>query len=247
MKKDVNFLVEKPIAHRGLWSGEIAENSLIAFSHAIDAGYPIELDVQLTSDDKLVVFHDWTLERVTNGNGKLSEKKYDDIKDLALGKSKQKILLFEDFLNLVNGEVALVVEIKSQSYFNYEICERVYSLLQNYDGKYAISAFNPFIVRWFTQNAPEIVRGQNFTDFKHKNIMEGWMRRMFAYSVWIVSNNKPDFFACRARMIPKSLPVHIAQKKQKPILAYTITNKQEYDRIKDVMSNEFFDGKSYIK
>jgi hypothetical protein len=83
------------------------------------------------------------------------------------------------------------------------------------------------------------VRGQNFT--------ESWFRRIFAYSVWIVSKNNPDFFACHARMLPKSLPVRIAQKRQKLILAYAITNKQEYDRIKHIADNEFFDNKPFIK
>lgn len=247
MKKDLKFLIEKPIAHRGLWDENIAENSLLSFSRALDAGYPIELDVQMTVDDKLVVFHDWTLDRVTNGSGKLSEKKYDDIRYLTLGKSKQKILLFEDVLNLINAEVPVVVEIRSQLHFDGKLCEKVYDLLKKYDGEYAISSFNPFIVRWFTQNAPEIVRGQNFTDFKHKNFIDGWLWRIFAYGAWIVSNNNLDFFACRARMLPNDFPVRSAQKKKKPVLAYAITNKQEYDRIKDVMNNEFFDGKSYIQ
>lgn len=247
MTKDLNFLIDKPIAHRGLWGNEIAENSLIAFSRAIDAGYPIELDVQRTADDKLVVFHDWTLDRVTNGNGKISEKKYDDMRSLTFGKSKQKILLFEDVLNLINAEVPVVVEIKSQLYFDDKVCKKVYDLLTKYNGEYAISSFNPFIVRWFRQNAPEIVRGQNFTDFKHKNFIESWLRQIFAYGIWIMSNNQPDFFACRARMLPKTLPAHVAKKRQKPMLAYAITNRHEYDRIESVINNEFFDGKSYIE
>ncbi len=247
MIKNIEFLTETPIAHRGLWSEEIAENSLIAFSRAIDAGYPIELDVQMTADGKLVVFHDWSLDRVTGEMGKLAEKKYEDIKNMTLGESNQKILLFEDVLNLINGEVALIVEIKNQSYFQYEICEKVYELLKKYDGKYAISSFNPFVVKWFTTNAPEVVRGQNFTNFGNRGFVIAFIKKMFLYTSWIISNNKPDFFACRANTVPSSWPVKIAKKRKKLLLVWKIKDIAEYDRISDIVDNEFFDGKPYIR
>ncbi len=247
MKKDTRFLIEKPIAHRGLHGDDVAENSLIAFSRAIDAGYPIELDVQMTTDGKLVVFHDRTLERMTGETGKLTDKKYDDIKNSALGDSNQKILLFEDVLNLINEEVALIVEIKSQSYVQYEICEKVYELLKKYDGKYAISSFNPFVVKWFTTNAPAVVRGQNFTNFGNRFFVIAFIKKMFLYTSWIISNNKPDFFACRANTVPSSWPVKIAKKRKRFLLVWKIKDIAEYDRISDIVDNEFFDGKPYIK
>jgi len=245
--KDIKFLIEKPIAHRGLHSEEIAENSLIAFSRAIDAGYPIELDVQLTADEKLVVIHDWTLDRMTGMKGEVSKTKYEDIKMLTLNESKQKILLFEDVLNLVGNNVAIIVEIKSRSYFDFTICEKVYEKLNKYDGEYAISSFNPFVVKWFEKNAPEIVRGQNFTNFGNYNFIIAFCRKIFMYISWLVSSNDPDFFACRASMLPKCFPARIAQKNKKSILTYAITGRAEYDSIKHVIDNEFFDNKPFIK
>ena len=246
MKKNKDFLIEKPIAHRGLHSNDVAENSLVAFARAVDAGYPIELDVQITADGKLVVFHDWTLERLTGVKGLLIDKKYNDIKNITLGESNQKILLFEDVLSLINGEVALIVEIKSQSYVQYEICKKVYALLKKYNGEYAISSFNPFVVQWFTNNAPEVVRGQNFTNFGNRNFVLAFVKKMFLYSSWFVSNNKPDFFAVRANTVPNSWPVKIAKKCKKPLLAWKIKDIAEYDRISGVIDNEFFDNKPYV-
>jgi glycerophosphoryl diester phosphodiesterase len=246
MNRSVNFLMEKPIAHRGLWNEEVVENSLIAFSRAIDTEYSIELDVQMTADGKLVVFHDWTLERMTNSNGKISKKKYNEIKNLTLDNSNQKILLFEDALNLVDGQVTLIVEIKSKLYFNYKLCKKVYNLLEKYNGKYAIVSFNPFVLKWFKKNAPQIIRGQNFTDFKNKNIIVSFLKRGLSYIIWFISNNKPDFFVIRAQMLPKSLPAKIALKRKKPILTYAVKDKTEYDNIKNIVDNEFFDEKSFI-
>jgi len=245
MKKDINFLIERPIAHRGLHSEDIIENSFVAFSRAIDAGYPIELDVQITADGRLVVFHDWSLDRMTDNAGKLSDKKYDEIKDITLGESNQKILLFEDALSLINGEVALIVEIKSQSYFDYEICKKVYDSIKKYDGKYAISSFNPFIVKWFAKNVPEVVRGQNFTNFGNRSFMIAFVKKIFLYVSWIVSNNKPDFFAVRANTVPSSWPVKIARIRKKLLLTWNIQNRQEYDKISNAIDNEFFDIKPY--
>ncbi len=244
--RNINFLTQKPIAHRGLHDGDVAENSLIAFSRAIDAGYPIELDVQLTIDGKLVVFHDWTLDRMTGVNGIVSEMKCSNIQNLTLGNSNQRILLLEDVLNLVDKIVPIVIEIKSKSYFNFEICEKVASALKKYNGEFAISSFNPFVVRWFSKNKPEIIRGQNFTDFKNDNLVVSWIKRVSLHIGWLISNNKPDFFAIRAQMLPNSFPAHSAKKYKKPILTYAIKNHSEYIRIKNDIDNVFFDGNPYI-
>ncbi len=219
----------------------------MAFSRAIDAGYPIELDVQLTIDDRLVVFHDWTLNRMTGYKESVSETKYDDIKKLTLNNSKQRILLLEEVLTLVNGEVPIIIEIKSKSYFDYKICKDVFALVKKYDGKYAISSFNPFVVKWFADNADEIIRGQNFTNFENRRYITAVCKKMFLYISWILSNNKPDFFGCRANTVPGSWPVKVAKKRQKPVLVWKIEDRKEYDRIKDVIDNEFFDGEAYIK
>lgn len=239
MKKNTRFLIQKPIAHRGLWSKKVAENSLLAFSYAIDADYPIELDVQITSDGKLVVFHDWALDRMTNKKGKLAEKKYDEIKNITLDQSNQTIPLFEDVLNLVNSKVALIIEIKSRSYFNYKICERAYALLEKYNGEYAISSFNPFVVRWFAKNASEVVRGQNFTDFRCRGVVRKCLCGLFAYSAWIVGNN-PDFLAVQANTMPNSRVVKIAKKCKKPLLVWEIKDDTDYNRIKNAIDNKFF-------
>jgi len=240
MRKNINFLIEKSIAHRGLWNNEIAENSLSAFSRAVDKKYPIELDAQITTDGTLVVFHDWTLERMTGIKGELSHKTYSDIKNAKLQNTNQTIPLFEDVLDLVDGDVPIIVEIKSKSYLNFDICKKVYDVLKKYNGKYAISSFNPFVVSWFAKNAPEVVRGQNFTNFGNRNFMIAFMKKMFLYVSWIKSNNRPDFFVIRAQMIPHSFPVHKALKNKKSILAYAVKDYDEYVRIKDIIDNEFF-------
>ena len=53
-----DWLYDKPVAHRGLWGEGIVENTMEAFIMAVENDFNIELDVQLTKDNQLVVFHD---------------------------------------------------------------------------------------------------------------------------------------------------------------------------------------------
>ena len=104
-----SWLVEQPIAHRGLHDKDTPENSLSAFSKAIEAGYPIELDVRLIADGTVVVFHDNSLSRLTENDGYIKFLNKEDLKYLTLKDSEEKIPTFEEVLNLVNGQVPLLI------------------------------------------------------------------------------------------------------------------------------------------
>lgn len=148
-------------AHRGLHSRDqsVPENSLAAFSAAAAAGYGIELDLNLTTDDAVVVFHDDTLERLCGDARLVADCSMADLESLRLAGTEQGIPLFADVLALVDGRVPLIVELKSTRR-NAELCRRAYALLRDYKGPYCIESFHPGIVRWFYRHAPDIVRGQ---------------------------------------------------------------------------------------
>jgi len=151
----------KNIAHRGLHSKDkkIPENSMAAFREAIQAGYGIELDIQFSKDEKIVVFHDNTLKRVCGVDKRVDDLTYDELKELSLCDTKERIPLFSDFLTLVNGSVPLIVELKNGPK-NTLLCEKAYELLINYNGNYCVESFQPFIVSWFRKHAPSVLRGQ---------------------------------------------------------------------------------------
>ena len=104
------------IAHRGLFDNEngIPENSIPAFKRAVDQGYGIELDVQLTMDHKLVVFHDESLRRLCRADRLLRDCTYAELQEYSLGISRERIPLFEDVLKVVDGKVPLIVEVKQE-------------------------------------------------------------------------------------------------------------------------------------
>ena len=165
------FLLSGPkyYAHRGLYSDDqkVPENSLEAFSAAADKGYGIELDVQLTRDGKIVVFHDDDLSRCTGLTGRIGDYSFTALRDgTSLFDSDEKIPLFSDVLGLVSGRVPLIVEIKACPEWR-ELCGSVLSVLEDYSGLYCVESFDPRIIGWFRIQAPEIIRGQLSEQLRH--------------------------------------------------------------------------------
>ena len=161
-------------AHRGLHSRDrsVPENSLPAFRRAAAEGYGIELDVQLSRDGKVVVFHDDTLDRVCGVHARVDDLTWDELSALRLCGTEERIPLFSEVLKSINGCEALIVELKNGPR-NRELCEKTLALLSEYRGNVCIESFNPLIVAWFRFHAPDMVRGQLATtvqDYRDDNI-----------------------------------------------------------------------------
>lgn len=153
-------------AHRGFHDnkGPAPENSLSAFKKAVEKGYGIELDVQLTKDKKVVVFHDNDLKRVCGIDCPVNLKTYEELQELRICSSEEKIPLFEEVLDLIRGRVPLIVEIKMVD-ASTEVCELANEILTGYSGKYCVESFHPMAVKWFKDHRPELMRGQLSSNF----------------------------------------------------------------------------------
>ena len=135
------------IAHRGVHNNkDIPENSLLAFNKAIDNNYAIEFDIEITKDDKLIIHHDDNLKRMTGVNKNVEELTYDEIRNLYLLDTFEKIPTLSDVLSLVNGKVLLDIEIKSTKKRS-KVIDLVLKELDNYNGNVLLKSFDPFIVR----------------------------------------------------------------------------------------------------
>ena len=145
-------------AHRGLHNGERAENSLSAFRAATEAGFGIELDVQLSKDGELVVFHDGTLDRVCGISGKVIDFTADELSKMKLSGTEDGIPRFSEVLSLVNGRVPLLVEIK-EGMSGTPVAEAACKLLSEYDGPFIVESFNPLALKTVKKNLPKIPRG----------------------------------------------------------------------------------------
>ena len=147
-------------AHRGLHTvdGAAPENSLPAFAAAAALGYGVELDVHLTLDNKVVVFHDDDLSRMCGDSRRIEDLLYAELKGITLGGTGCKIPLLSEVLSVLNG-APIILEIK-RGRRNALLCSLTLKEINSYKGPVCIESFDPSIVRWFRVNAPEYLRGQ---------------------------------------------------------------------------------------
>ncbi len=189
------FAVQTKYAHRGLHGGEVPENSLAAFDLACRAGYGIELDVHVTADDKLVVFHDDTLTRMCGVDEKTESKTLAELQALTLGGTGEHIPSFREVLDLVDGRAPLIVEIKGTSMKNMRVCELTAEMLDGYGGKYCVEAFNPIFVRWWKKNRGNVVRGQLSNKMKKEDSGQSPLVNFLLENLMLSFLARPDFVA----------------------------------------------------
>jgi|GEM_PF-21394 len=164
-------------AHRGLFDNErgVPENSMAAFERAVAAGYAIELDVRMTADRQLVVFHDSNTRRMCGPKLKISRSTLPELRNLTLLGTGERIPRLVDVLDRVAGRVPLLIELKGPVFCTGRqkaqweeehwlggtgIPEALLvRALEKYRGPLAIESFNPLTLLWLQHNAPDIPRG----------------------------------------------------------------------------------------
>lgn len=202
-RRNTTYFEKKLYAHRGLHDETVPENSLTAFRLAKENGYGVELDVQMTKDGKLVVFHDGNLLRMCGVDGFLRDYTYEELRNFTLKKTNERIPLFSDVLDVLE-KTDLICEIKGDNgNKNYTLCEKTYNELMNYKGKFCIESFSPFLVAWFRYNHPEIIRGQLSCDFMKDKKMPFFTRIAMTHLL-INRISKPDFVAYDHRDVKKA-------------------------------------------
>lgn len=190
-------------AHRGyhcLKKG-IPENSVRAFRAALARGYGIEIDLHLTKDGQLVVFHDDTLERMCGRMDSIEDLTYEELKSCRLLGTSETIPLFTDVLSLVRGRVPLLIELKIPGASN-QICEKTFQTLKEYSGPYLIQSFNTMGIRWFRLHAPHVLRGQLSSNLTGENLKEAWILRFMVKYLLVNFVGRPDFISYNLNDLP---------------------------------------------
>lgn len=183
-------------AHRGLHQNvnETPENSMAAFKLAVSQNYGIEMDVQLSKDKVPVVFHDFTLKRVCGVDKKVKELTFSELQELTLYKSQERIPSFQSVLDMVNGQVPLIIEFKVELH-DTSVCDITAPMLDRYPGQYCIESFNPLVLFWYKHKRPRIMRGQ-----LSSNLIKD--KEVGSFSLYFILQNlllnfitKPDFIS----------------------------------------------------
>lgn len=183
-------------AHRGLFDNhsEAPENSLAAFRKAVDSGYGIELDVQLSKDGIPVVFHDANLKRMCGVDGNVWEYTLEELQQMKLANSSATIPTFADVLDLVDGRVPLIIEYKLDV-AQTRVCELGNELLTKYKGVYCIECFHPLALLWYRKHRPDVMRGQLCMAYWKEDKFRG--KLLYLLLSYLVTNvaTRPDFIA----------------------------------------------------
>ncbi len=229
-------------AHRGLHDNhsDAPENSMAAFRRAKEAGYGIELDIQLSKDRIPVVFHDFTLRRVCGGAGKVSDYTYEELQQFRLFKSQERIPKFEDVLNLVDGKVPLIVEFKLETR-DLSLCPIADRLLAGYTGMYCMESFNPLGVWWYRCHRRNVMRGQLSDAFLQEGPYRG---PLYFIQQNLLTNfiGRPDFIAYRSKY-PRTLSRRICCGMFGAVgAAWTIKSQEELERAQRDFDIFIFEG-----
>lgn len=226
-------------AHRGLHGKTVPENSLTAFEKACENNYGIELDVQLSKDGKVMVFHDYSLKRMTGLDKKLCELNESELQSLTLKDSGETIPTLENVLRLVDSRVPLLVELKGES-IDSSLCGKVAELLKEYKGDYCIESFNPLLIKVMKKYLPDAYYGQLYTNvcrdkkkYSPLNILLTGMVFNFIARPDFIAYNKHD---------RNAFPVKIATVVFKaPKFVWTLKNEQEISLAKENCENAIFE------
>lgn len=231
------WLVETPIAHRGYQSKGAPENSLASFRNAVIKGYAIKLEVQLISDGTVVVFNDDSLSRMTGNDGYLKFLTKDDLPMLYLNGTKETIPTLQDVLKSVNGETPILIEVKNNDKVG-ELEQKVIDILKKYKGECAVCSFNPYVLSYFYQHAPEILRGQLSGFFKNEK-MPFMSKFVLKRMTPIKKISFADFIIYEASTLPNRF---VKKFKKLPLIAWTVESQEEYMRVVKYCDNVVFNG-----
>lgn len=220
----IGWIGGRQYAHRGLHGVEVPENSLSAFSAAIARGMGIECDVQRTADGQAMVFHDWELDRLTAESGPVVARNAAQLGAIRLAGSEETIPTLSALLDLVAGQVPLLIEIKSRADTRVPVvCLAVRRALEGYLGPHAVMSFDPRVGKWFRTHSPLTVRGLIITEENDHTLIGRLRRRLW---LW---NASPDFLAYDVRDLPSRFAA--AQRKRGlPVVTWTVRNAELRER-----------------
>jgi len=240
------YWLKRPIAHRGLHDAAhgIVENSASAVTAALGKGYAIEVDLQCAADQRPVVFHDSTLDRLTDENGPVAARNANSLSTISLKGSEDRILSLPDLLALVGGYVPLVLEVKSTWRRDGAFESRIAEELGAYSGPVAVMSFDPHSMAAFLRASPALPRGLvagRFDGAKDRSALSGAQR--FAMRHLLTSAfARPQFIAYHIEALPALAPLVAKALFGLPLLTWTVKTEADRERALRYADAMIFEG-----
>lgn len=212
----------------------IPENTLAAFQLAINNHLAIELDIHLTVDRELIVFHDNNTERLTQVSKKIKRTKLSELQALKISShfsqsqsispqiSTYQIPTLKSALDLIAGQTPLLIELKSELFTDHHLfCQKTALILQEYqkqnrDAFVAIKSFDPRIILWFKYHFPEIPAGLLISSHPKALLLLGLLALNFPFNIWL----QPDFISVDKKIVQYQKIQKY--RKNHPVLCWTL-------------------------
>ena len=232
--RDLSWLVERPIAHRGLHDLNTTrwENTLSAFAAAIARNYAIECDLHLSSDGIPMVFHDTALKRLTGRDGLVHELTANELARCRVGRSQDTIPSLGQLLALVDGQVPLVLELKGNRGKDGALVGAVAKVLAGYHGRVALMSFDHWLIRQFASQAPGLPRGLTACGIAPAQLEAHFS--MLAHDI--------DFVSFLLGELPNPFVTMVRERLAMPVISWTVREPEAWARSRAHADQITFEG-----
>ena len=230
----LSFLTHKPIAHRGLHDGnqDCFENSLSAFDAAIAGDFAIELDVQLSADNKAIVFHDRELDRLTAESGTVAARSASELRHIMLGGTSDHVPTLAETLERIDGRVPVVIEMKDNGARNSELAKAVASDLEDYDGPAAVMSFDHDLLAAFSDTGSDAPLGLTAEGIGAHALAEH--NKALAYGI--------SFVSYHVKALPNRFVDHVRKELGLPVITWTVRTPEDVEATRLHADQMTFEG-----
>ena len=226
-------------AHRGLFDNKkIVENTIGSFKRALLDNLNIELDIRVTKDNKIIVFHDNNVKRLTGIDRLVKEMTYNELNDINLLNTTDKIPLLEDVLKLVKGKVNLLIELKEN--FSNNTLKELNKLLLDYNGEVLLQSFNPVIIRKMALTSLKRYKMGILLTSEYKGFKRA-LYNVFIYK-YLIKQKYISFISS-----PKELIFKVKEVSSKELFIWTIKTKEEFIKYKKYSNNLICEEKGIVR
>jgi len=219
---DLSWLTARPIAHRGFHDMNNArwENTLAAFGAAVERGYAIECDVQLSSDGSPVIFHDHDLARLTGAEGQVWQRTAAELCALSVGGTAERVPALSEMLDHVNGAVPLVIELKGVPGHDTGLVDSVLKSLRGYRGEVALMSFDHWIIRELARKAENLPIGLT-AEGESDSALEAHFS-MLGHHI--------SFVSYAVAHVPNPFISFVRQRLSMPVITWTVRNQVDLEK-----------------
>jgi Glycerophosphoryl diester phosphodiesterase len=229
-----DWLTARPVAHRGyhdVRQGRI-ENTPSAVAAAVEKSFGIEIDIHLSADGVPFVFHDHTLDRLTEGTGPVGARSMAELRAVPFRDTADRITPLAEILDIVAARVPLFIEVKSfEGVDPRPLVAKTVDILRRYPGPAALMSFDPLAVTTMRELAPEIPRGIIADDCRDEVDWGGFSRlqRFALRHLLHAPKTRPDFMNYWVKALPSPGP-SLLRALGVPLLTWTV--RSNADRIR---------------